>query len=143
MFFILLGIILSIGVIFIGEKQKWKDKIVSVVMACVFVGFFVAGLLIPVAGVQENAEIIELSTLSDGKFYLNEEADNHYIYGTNSNKTNGISGNVMIVEEASCTEPKLVIRTRMPNITFWSFGFGAHEVEYVFYVPTGSVARNR
>lgn len=143
MFFILFGIVLSVVVIFLGENRKWKDKTVTAVVACAFICSFAIGLLLPVAGVQETAEIIELSTLSDGKFYLNEEADNHYIYGTNSNKTNGISGNVMIVEEASCTEPKLVIRTRMPNITFWSFGFGAHEVEYVFYVPTGSVARNR
>ena len=40
MFFILLGIILSIGVVFFGEKQKWKDKTVSAAVACVFVGFF-------------------------------------------------------------------------------------------------------
>ena len=140
MFFILLGIILSIGVIFFGEKQKWKDKTLSAVVACLFIGFFVVGLLVPVAGTHEDAESIDLAILSDCKFYLNEDADNHYTYATKDNRSNGISGNVVIVEDSSYQEPKLVIRTRMPNVTFWSFG--AHEVEYVFYVPAGAVARN-
>jgi len=142
MFFILLGIGLSVVIIFLGENRKWKDKTVSAIIAGVFICSFLVGLLVPVAGVHETAETIELATLNDGKFYLNEDADNHYTYATKDSRSNGISGNVVIVEDSSYQEPKLVICTRMPKITFWSFGFGAHEIEYVFYLPIGAIARN-
>jgi hypothetical protein len=49
---------------------------------------------------------------------------------------------VTVVEDDSYTDAKLVIHTFKPKMTFWSFWCWDKKVEYVFYVPTGTVVRN-
>lgn len=105
---------------------------------------------------------IELMSLRDdtiskgtgGLFYVSISGTNSYtyyvtvdsIYASDSQKaykSKTISGtNVTIVEDDSYTEAKLVTYVRYSKKSFWTFAVGAKQYEYVFYVPTGTIARD-
>lgn len=128
----------------------------------VFLGIFV-GINEPVSGYGEPevSSIIELVSLRDvtvsegkGIFYVSVSGTNSYTYYEEINsiyasdfqkayKSNTISGsNVTIVEDDSYTKAKLVTYVRYGKKTFWTFAVGAEKYEYVFYVPTGTIARD-
>lgn len=159
MFFILLGIILAIVVGAFAAIKGWPNE--SAYLAVVFViGGILLGLFLPATSYEETSETIELVSLTDSVastgngvlFYVSVDATNHYTYYTEvetkyaegnakAYKSYTVSGNVVIVEDDSYTEAKLVIYKKIAKSSFWTFG-GPDEVEYVFYVPTGTVARN-
>ena len=71
------------------------------------------------------------------------EVDSKYAEdGAKAYKSYVVSGNVTIVEDDSYADAKLVTYTKKPKMTFWSFALWFDQVEYVFYVPKGTVARN-
>ena len=162
MFFILLGIAGFVGVIWLGVELNWNEKFATLLAVLVLVAGVVVGLFVPIVGYEETTETVELVSLNDGLassggttgiWYVSIEADNHYTYYTEVDskyaegnakayKSYVVSGNVTVIEDDSYTDAKLVTYTKKPKMTFWSFAFWFDEVEYVFYVPTGTVVRN-
>ena len=132
-------------------------------IVCV-IGGVVAGIIEPVSGYGEpqmvsTTELVSLrdDTVSEGTgrlFYVSISGTNSYTYyvevdsnyASNSQKaykSKTISGsNITIVEDDSYTEAKLVTYVRYGKKSFWTFAAGAKEYEYVFYVPTGTIARD-
>ena len=130
---------------------------------CVIAGFY-AGITEPVSGygdpeVFATTELVSLrdDTTSEGTgnlFYVSISGTNSYTYyvevesayASNSQKaykSKTISGsNVTIVEDDSYTDAKLVIYVKYGKKSFWTFAAGAKQYEYVFYVPTGTIARD-
>ena len=49
--------------------------------------------------------------------------------------------NVTIVEDDYYTDAKLVNYVRHGKKSFWTFAVGAKKYEYVFYVPSGTIAQ--
>lgn len=128
------------------------------------IGGFAAGITEPVSGYGEphvfsTTELVSLKsdTISEGTgklFYVSISGTNSYTYyvevdseyASNSQKTyscNTISdSNVSIVEDDNCTDAKLVTYVRYGKKSFWTFAVGAKQYDYVFYVPTGTIARD-
>lgn len=128
------------------------------------IGGFVAGITSPVSGygkpqVVSTTELVSLKsdTISEGTgklFYVSISGTNSYTYyvevdseyASNSQKAyscNTISdSNVSIVEDDNCTDAKLVTYVRYGKKSFWTFAVGAKQYDYVFYVPTGTIARD-
>ena len=133
------------------------------VVVCV-VGGFAYGITEPVSGYGEphvfsTTELVSLKsdTISEGTgklFYVSISGTNSYTYyvevdseyASNSQKAyscNTISdSNVSIVEDDNCTDAKLVTYVRYGKKSFWTFAVGAKQYDYVFYVPTGTIARD-
>ena len=129
----------------------------------VFIGF-VVGITEPVSGYGESqivstTELVSLrnDAISEGTgrlFYVSISGTNSYTYyvevdseyASNSQKaykSNTISdSNVTVVEDNSYTDAKLVTYVRYGTKSFWTFAAGAKKYEYVFYVPTGTIARD-
>jgi len=124
----------------------------------------VLGIFVPVSGYKEpemvsTTELVSLrdDTVSEGTgrlFYVSISGTNSYTYyvevdsnyASNSQKaynSKTISdSNVTIVEDDSYTEAKLVTYVRHGKKSFWTFAAVAKKYEYVFYVPTGTIARD-
>ena len=128
------------------------------------IGGFALGIFEPVSGYGEP-EIVsttELVGLRDettlegtgGLFYVSVSGTNSYTYyveidskyASNSQKAyecKTISNDkVVIVEDDTYTDAKMVTYVRYGNKSFWTFAAGAKQYEYVFYVPTGTIARD-
>lgn len=132
-------------------------------IVCVIAGFY-AGIAEPVSGYGEpeaisTTELVSLrdDTVSEGTgrlFYVSISGTNSYTYymevdssyASNSQKaykSRTISGsNVTIIENDNYTDAKLVTYVRYGKKSFWTFAAGAKQYEYVFYVPTGTIARD-
>lgn len=124
----------------------------------------ILGIGLPVSGYEQpqvcsTEELISLrdETVSEGRgglFYVAVSATNTYTYyievdspyvsdSQKAYKSKTISGsNVTIVEDDNYTEAKLVKYVKYGKKSFWTFAVGAEEYEYVFYVPTGTIARD-
>ncbi|MBE5812825.1 MAG: hypothetical protein E7314_04140 [Clostridiales bacterium] len=164
MFFILLGIALAVISFVVGVICNWSETLISTVGAGLIVIGITVGVFVPVSGYEEKVSVeeIELVNLSDrtvstggGVIYISVEANNSYSYyvevesefaegDSKSYKNYVISGeNVTIIEDDSYTTPKLVKYEGKAKRSFWTFAaFCKPDVEYVFYVPTGTVVRN-
>lgn len=127
-------------------------------------GGLIIGIAAPVSGYEEpqivsTTELVSLrdDTVSEGTgslFYVfvsganaytyYVEVDSPYVSNTQkAYKSNTISNSdVTIVEDDSYTDAKLVTYVRKGKKTFWTFSAGAKKYEYVFYVPTGTIARD-
>ena len=120
------------------------------------------GVFVPVSGFHEFEENsrIELISLSDqtistgeGLLYVSITGENSYTYyvevdnkfgdsGTKSYKSETISGNnITIVEGDNYKGATLVTYVAEGKKSFWTFALD-DATEYVFYVPTGTIARN-
>ena len=168
---ILAGILagaLVIGITFWYLSSRNSDEfggtlLVVLAIVCVIAGFY-AGIAEPVSGYGEpeaisTIELVSLrdDTVSEGTgrlFYVSISGTNSYTYyvevdseyATNSQKaykSKTISGsNVTIIEDDNYTDAKLVTYVRYGKKSFWTFAAGAKQYEYVFYVPTGTIARD-
>ncbi len=169
---ILVGILVAVLLLvlifaYIYRSNKPDPNIATplVILAVVCViGGFVAGILEPVSGygkpqVFSTTELVSLKsdTISEGTgglIYVSISGTNSYTYyvevdstyASNSQKAyscNTISdSNVSIVEDDNCTDAKLVTYVRYGKKSFWTFAVGAKKYDYVFYVPTGTIARD-
>lgn len=156
---------LVVGLIFayIYRSNKPDPNIatplVIIAVVCVIGGFFI-GIAEPVSGygkphVFSTTELVSLKsdTISEGTgglYYLSISGTNSYTYyvevdsayASKSYSLNTISdSNVSIVEDDNCTDAKLVTYVRYGKKSFWTFAVGAKQYDYVFYVPTGTIAR--
>ncbi len=169
---ILAGILaaaLFVGIIFVYiSRCNIPDKTIAaaltlIAIMCVALGIIV-GVFEPVSGYGEphvfsTTELVSLrdDTVSEGTgrlFYVSISGTNSYTYYMEvdseytSNfqkayKSKTISGsNVTIIEDDSYTDAKLVTYVRYGNKSFWTFAANAKQYEYVFYVPTGTIARD-
>lgn len=168
---ILAGILagaLVIGIIFLYVAYGSGDEsiggaLVLLAIICV-IGGFSAGIVEPVSGYGEpqvfsTTELVSLrdEAVSEGTgrlFYVSVsgtnsytyyvEVDSQYVSGSQkAYKSNTLSGsNITIVEDDSYTDAKLVTYVRHGKMSFWTFAAGAKKYEYVFYVPTGTIARD-
>lgn len=169
---ILVGILsgaVLVGLIFVYciKSNKPNRPITSLLLMltslCVITGFF-SGITKPVSGYEEPQIVstTELVSLRDNAvsvgdtrlFYVSFSGTDSYTYNVEVNspyvsnsqkayKSNTISGsNVTIVEDDSCTSAKLVKYVMYGKKSFWTFAAGAKKYEYVFYVPTGTIARD-
>lgn len=169
---ILAGILVAallVGIIFV--YMSWSNNpdttlctgLTLIAIVCV-IGGLVAGIIEPVSGFGEpqlvsTTELVSLrdDTVSEGTgrlFYVSISGTNSYTYyvevdstyASNSQKaykSKTISStNVTIVEDDSYTDAKLVTYVRYGKKSFWTFAAGAKQYEYVFYVPTGTIARD-
>lgn len=89
-----------------------------------------------------------------GLFYLSVSANNMFTYyteveseyasensSTYASKT--VPGSMVIVaEEKNNTEPRLVVYEQTGKKSFWYFNKPPTIIEYVFYVPEGTIQRN-
>lgn len=129
-----------------------------------FISGFAFGITEPVSGYGEphvfsTTELVGLKsdTISEGTdrlCYVSISGTNSYTYyvevdsayASNSQKAyscNTISdSNVSIVEDDNCTDAKLVTYVKYGKKSFWTFAVGAKQYDYVFYVPTGTIARD-
>ena len=169
---ILVGILVAVLLVvlifaYIYRSNKPDPNIatplVILTVVCV-IGGFVAGISEPVSGygkphVFSTTELVSLKsdTISEGTgglIYVSISGTNSYTYyvevdstyASNSQKAyscNTISdSNVSIVEDDNCTDAKLVTYVRYGKKSFWTFAVGAKKYDYVFYVPTGTIARD-
>lgn len=169
---ILAGILVAallMGIIFVYvSRSNNPDTILCTgltltAIACVMSGL-ITGITEPVSGFGEpkvvsTAKLVSLrdDTVSEGTgrlFYVSISGTNSYTYyvevdstyASNSQKaykSNTISNsNVTIVEDDSYTNAKLVTYVRYGKKSFWTFAARAKQHEYVFYVPTGTIARD-
>ena len=145
-----------------NPNENLGGGLIGIAIVCVIGGIFI-GILVPVSGYEEaqivsNTELVSLrnDSVSEGTgalFYVSISATNSYTYyveidsphassSQKAYKSKTISdSNVTIVEDDSYTEAKLVKYVKNGKKTFWTFAVGAKEYEYVFYVPTGTIAR--
>lgn len=168
---ILVGILLCaliIGLSFLllskGSIKDFGAELLYLLAAvCLITGAF-AGITAPVNGYGEpeivsTTELVSLKdeTISEASgrlFYVSISGTNSYTYyveidsqyASNSQKaykSNTISNsNVTIIEDNNYTDAKLVTYVRYGKKTFWTFAAKTEQYEYVFYVPTGTIARN-
>ena len=156
---ILVGLIACVGLTVIAlffDEDRWF----TLGVACLLVGCAMG--VLPWNGYEEmvESEVVELVSLRDdtvseggGLLYVSISGENHYSYytevetpfATGNSKAyigNTISGdNIIIVEDDDCSSAKLVTYSAKIKKSFWSYGKGA-TYRYVFYVPTGTIARN-
>ena len=167
---ILAGILagaLIFGITIWYRLSRNPDKTIATLLlalafVCVIFGF-IEGITEPVSGYKEPEVVstIELVSLRDttiskgtGKlFYVSISGTNSYTYyvevestyASNSQKAyKSITisdSNVTIVEDDYYTDAKLVTYVRHGKKSFWTFAVGAKKYEYVFYVPSGTIAQ--
>lgn len=125
------------------------------IMAGIFIGVFV-----PVEygewELVDQTELVSLSnnTVSEGGgiIYVSVSGENTYTYryeitsefGTDTSKeyeVDTISNNVIESEDPNCEVPVLNKYKRKGKITIWTFGLGS-EIQYVFYVPEGTIQKD-
>lgn len=159
--------VLIIGITFLYLSSRFASEfgilLVLLAIGCIVIGFF-GGIIEPVSGYEEpqivsTTKLVGLrdSTVAEGTgrmFYVSVLGTNSYTYYVEvdspyasstqkSYKSNTISdSNVTIVEDDSYTEAKLITYVRYGKKSFWTFAVGAKQYEYVFYVPTGTIARD-
>lgn len=146
-----------------NPNANFGGGLLGIAIICVIGGIFI-GILVPVSGYGEpeaisTTELVSLrdDTVSEGTgrlFYVSISGTNSYTYyvevdssyASNSQKaykSKTISGsNVTIIEDDNYTDAKLVTYVRYGKKSFWIFAAGAKQYEYVFYVPTGTIARD-
>lgn len=137
--------------------------LILLAVICVL-GGIITGCFVPVSGYEEaqivsNTELVSLRDASvsegtGGLFYVSVSGANSYTYyleidstyasdSQKAYKSKTISNsNVIIVEDDSCTDARLVKYVKRGKKTFWTFAAGSNEYEYVFYVPAGTIARD-
>lgn len=146
------------------KKEDMEDTLLFLLAFVCVIGGLIEGITEPVSGYGEpqmvsTTKLVSLreESVTEGKgclFYISVSGTNSYTYYvevdspyiSNSQKayqSNTISSsNVTIVEDNSFEDAKLVTYVRYGKKTFWTFAVGAKQYEYVFYVPTGTIARN-
>lgn len=166
---ILAGILSGVLLAGLGLKIAESHENVGVLLLAIavvvcFLGGIVVGIFIPVSGYEEpqqvsTTELVSLrdDTVSEGTgrlFYVSISGTNSYTYyvevdsdyASNSQKaykSKTISGsNITIVEDDNYTDAKLVTYVRHGKKSFWTFAAGIKKYENVFYVPTGTIARD-
>lgn len=162
MLIIILGCILSI---LIGLAIGMKD--VSIGVAIMMFGIF-ASLILGLFSatkygerqLEEQTELVSLSnsTISEGGgfIYVSISGENAYTYryevdtdlGTKTSKNYAIKtissseGKIIESEDINCKVPVLLKYKTKSKITIWSFGFLDDKIEYVFYVPKGTIQKD-
>lgn len=161
--------ILLIGIIFAyTSRSSNPDASICIALAVIAIGSVFcgigAGIREPVSGYEEpevfsTTELVSLrtDTISEGMdklFYVSISGTNSYTYyievdstyaseAQKAYKSETISGkNVTIIEDDSSMDAKLVTYVRRGKKSFWTFATRTEKYEYVFYVPTGTIARN-
>ena len=162
--FIIIGIVLSIVILFLNEHfehGKPNSSLVGICPIIIILGL-VAGLILPAGGYKPIQEVktTELQALTDqtistgngSVFYVSINASNAYTFytqiesqfaGENSKAyaSRTISGdNVTVVEEENCKTPRITEYVQEAYSTFWSFAIERKITSYVFYVPKGTIA---
>lgn len=108
----------------------------------------------------ENVEEIELESLSNSTqsaeteiIYVSVNSDNVYSYryqvdydfptiNSKEYKMETLSGsNITEFEDKECKNPVLKVYRRKGIPTIWNMAVGNTEIEYVFYVPEGSIKK--
>lgn len=164
MVFIILGIVLTIGLIFLfahcGEDSG--TAMFAILVSVVFAGGICAGLFVPVKGYtdwkeKERIDLVSLnnSTVggSKGFIYVSVSSDNVYSYrhevdsefGTKDSKEyvleTVLGSKVVEVEDPTIDTPYLIVYERKGKKSIWSFALLNEQQKYVFYVPEGSIER--
>ncbi len=146
-----------------SDSTLFGALLLMLAVICVIAGLFI-GIVEPVSGYGEpqivsTTELVSLrdEAISEGtgrRFYVSVSGTNSYTYyievdspyvsnSQKAYKSNTISSsNITIVEDDSYANAKLVTYVRYGKKSFWTFAAGAKQYEYVFYVPTGTIARN-
>lgn len=161
MLIIILGIIISflIGLVLINIDLNLCAGVCTIgIIASIFTGIFFPTKY----GERELLSQTELVTLSNstiskgnGLLYVSISGENAYTYryevdtdlGTETSKnyiTDTISssdGYIIESEDPNCKTPVLLEYRTKSKMTIWSFGVGGDIMEYVFYVPEGTIQK--
>lgn len=104
-------------------------------LAFVLIGIWY-GVIQPISGYEEPEIVANKEQLKEVDSEYKIEFSKSYVDEVYS------QSKVIVIEDDNCTEPKLVIYRIRPKMTFWTFAIGAADkYEYVFYVPTGTIAK--
>jgi len=139
MFFILLGIVVFAGVMFLSIIFKWKSDVI-ILFTVIFLLFSICiGTFAPVAGFLPavEKEVIEECGLE----YEGKRLASVYWYESNEEykiQKSILIEEVKIKEDASIEEPKLMIYEVEGKRTFWSYALYTEE-EYILHVPKGAL----
>lgn len=130
-------------------KKQQQLFFILLTVACVILIFSIMlGLFIPLQGYKKTynliskAELVNISdTLYDEKYVIKDN-QNAYFYNfktTNGVKKDYVVGKVIVIESKDCKEPVLLEYQREPKRGLWTFALFVDDIEYVFYVPNGTV----
>lgn len=159
---VILGILLVVLLYYLNMQEYFVESSELSIMLSVivfFLGIFI-GIFMP-TDYQETVLVNEIelvslnneitSTGDENLFYVSVSADNTYSYryevndkynlGGKSYKVGTVSENVTEIESSECDKAVLQVYKVKPKVTFVSFGLGASKIEYVFYVPEGTIQK--
>ena len=159
---ILIGIILIVVILILSSRFEWDGSIIAPLCLIIFLTSLLMGILMNTGGYRPIQEVktYELQNLADritssgggSVFYVSIGAENTYTFYTEVDsvfktdesrayvsKTVSGKGDVTIIEEKMCENPRMTVYYREPIATFWSFGEEGGITFYVFYVPEGTI----
>ena len=157
-----MGVILVVVIVIMSFRFEWNGGLVPPLCLLILVMSLIIGVFMNTGGYRPMQEVktYELQNLADrmtsscsgSVFYVSIGAENTYTFYTevdsefktdNSrayvSKTISEKGDVTIIEEKVCENPRLTVYCQEPIATFWSFGEEGRMTFYVFYVPEGTI----
>ena len=161
--FIVWFLILRVRVPNIKDYEVDQNNAGVIIFASIFLSArLVLGIFVPISGYEEQKMVstTELVSLRDdvttegGILYVSISSTNSYTYyvevdsphiseSQKAYKSHTISSNnVTIVEDDSYDSARLDTYVTCGKKSFWTFAAITEQYEYVFYVPTGTIARD-
>lgn len=157
---ILVGIVLGLLVVFICLCADISEHLAATIATFIVFAGILCGLLVNTGGYQPVKEIqtYKLENLADQTtsvgggsiFYVSVGAKNVFTFytqvdsefksdGSKAYTSKTVSGNVTVIEEEECENPRMVEYRQDSIATFWSFAVFDGSTSYVFYVPKGTI----
>ena len=161
--FIVWFLILRVRVPNIKDYEVDQNNAGVIIFASIFLSAgLVLGIFVPISGYEEQKMVstTELVSLRDdvttegGILYVSISSTNSYTYyvevdsphiseSQKAYKSHTISSNnVTIVEDDSYDSARLDTYVTCGKKSLWTFAAITEQYEYVFYVPTGTIARD-
>lgn len=158
----MLTIIIGLIVTALLSVLAAEDLGFAILARMVFIFCFVIGAFVPVSGYHESnlEKEIELVSLSNttafddtGVVYVSLSDDNMYTYryetesehDTETSKeyvTATVNGSIVKeIEDSECETPVLRVYCEKAKKSIWTLALFCDEIEYVFYVPEGTISK--
>ena len=153
MLFVILGIIIGLAIMWIGERKRWQTfntACIAILILIIFVAV-IPGLIHSGYESPRLEQTVELEPLShdsdlpeshntwyvafDGEYTYRYKVENDTEFSGTMYKTETVSGNVKEIESPDCKTPTLYVYVEKSKNSVW-FSYHLEErVTYVFCVP--------
>lgn len=90
---------------------------------------------------SEDGNLFYVSVFADNTYSYRYEVNDKYNLGEKSYEIGTVSKNVIEIESSECDKAVLQVYKLKSKSTFVSFGLWNGEIEYVFYVPEGTIQK--